>query len=636
MIAIVHAAVFEGRILLWGETPVSGKAPPAGRGRRRPKVPRSTLFPFDPGIGGLFSALKSAGTGFKFEKKRARPMTAWLPARGGRSVPSSPLVEAPARLRMKPKLSPWTVTAYPLSTEETVEFLCAGMDRRTLAPGVVVGHDLACWAEALGFAGSIVARQQYLPGLTIDGNGRRACWEPVFAGADREWLAGLAKKMPPAARALCGPESATPPETPAVTILKRFVGASVDYLVRSAVQGDAGRTRGRPGKKPVFDSAHDHWLDALRARDGAMEDAGTGVERLAGQVREWRRPVMLSSASPFRLCFRLEEPETIEKTAKKTAPRRAAAPADAWYVRYLLQASDDPSLLVPVRDAWKSRGRKVLALKRLGLNIREFFLSTLGQAAGICPRVEASLETAEPAGYELDAAGAHEFLTQKAPALEQTGFGVMLPAWWTRKGAKRRLTVRANVKSPGMRGAGGLSLDAIVRFDWEAALGGKKLTVRELESLARLKEPLVKVRGQWVEMSAGDTQTALELWKKKVLGKATVRDIVRMALGAKDAAGGLEFDGVAATGWIGDLLERIEGAAAFEELPAPEGFAGTLRPYQLRGYSCGCRSCGGGVWARCWPTTWGSAKPFKRWRLSSATRRRAASGRFSWSAPPPW
>ena len=70
--------------------------------------------------------------------------------------------------------------------------------------------------------------------------------------------------------------------------------------------------------------------------------------------------------------------------------------------------------------------------------------------------------TAAPGGYDLDAIGAHEFLVEKAWLLEQSGFGVLLPAWWSRKGTKLRLNMRANVRSPKMQG-GGLSLDGTRR-----------------------------------------------------------------------------------------------------------------------------------------------------------------------------
>ena len=317
------------------------------------------------------------------------------------------------------------------------------------------------------------------------------------------------------------------------------------------------------------------------SKDGAVVGDASDLSQFAAQVREWRRPIAVSASSPFRLCFRLEEPEDVAGTDgadDKTSN-------DAWYVRYLLQPHDDPSLLIPVDEAWKSGGRKISALTRNGSNVREFLLSSLGQASGICPSITASLENARPAGYSLDAAKAHEFLTEEAVALEQAGYGVMLPAWWTRKGTKVRLAVQARAKSPKMQGGSGLSLETIVQFDWEVALGGRKLTLRELEALARMKAPLVRVRGQWVEMSAQEIQAAIDFWEKKGTEEASVRDIIQMALGVKDAPQGFDFKGVRATGWIGKLLKQLDGQAEFKELASPRGFSGTLRPYQVRGYS---------------------------------------------------
>jgi SNF2 family DNA or RNA helicase len=170
--------------------------------------------------------------------------------------------------------------------------------------------------------------------------------------------------------------------------------------------------------------------------------------------------------------------------------------------------------------------------------------------------------------------------------LEQAGFGVMLPAWWTRKGTKLKLAARAVVKSPKLQGGGGITLDEIIQFDWEVALGDERLTPQELEMLARLKSPLVKVRGQWVELRAEEIQAALAFWKKGGTDRARVREVVQMALGVNTLApGGIDFGGVTATGWVGDLLERLEVRECLAEQATPDGFMGTLRPYQVRGYS---------------------------------------------------
>jgi SNF2 family DNA or RNA helicase len=338
------------------------------------------------------------------------------------------------------------------------------------------------------------------------------------------------------------------------------------------------RAEQRKTQRQSFDSLHDQWLHALRSVDGRLEGEPEELAKLADQIREWRRPVSVATTSPFKLCFRLEEPE---------APVEDEKPQNdgTWQVRYLLQGVDDPSLLVPADEASTSGKRRQAVLTRPGFNAREFLLLSLGRASTLCPRIEASLKQAVPGGYGTDATGAYEFLTEKAFMLEQAGFGVLLPAWWTRKGTKLRLTARASVNSPKLQADSGLSLDSVVQFQWEIALGDEKLSLNELEELARLKAPLVRVRGQWVQMSADEIQAALDFWKNKGQGEARVREIIQMSLGSGTAGGPIPFEGVQAGGWVGDLLAQLDGRSAFEEIQTPDAFQGTLRPYQCRGYS---------------------------------------------------
>ena len=147
-----------------------------------------------------------------------------------------------------------------------------------------------------------------------------------------------------------------------------------------------------------------------------------------------------------------------------------------------------------------------------------------------------------------------------------------------------RPRVRANAQSPAMEGVGGIDLDTVLRFDWELSLGEQKLSLEELETLARLKTPLVRVRGQWVEVNDSEIEEALAFWKKSA-GQATVREIIMTHLGAGDAPEWVDLDGVRSSGWVGDLLTQLEGHSDFEELASPTGFSGTLRPNQVRVYS---------------------------------------------------
>jgi len=570
---ILHATFIEGEFFLWGEIPEEPETLAAKRPRNksnlRGKLANPKPLRYDAGVEKLSSVLKEISFDFKVIKKFIRSMTIWLPTVDDQPIPSSPLIGEPPESVRKAALVPWKVTGLRLPLESAVEFLCRSIGKQILGPGIIVGKDLTFWAAALRFAGALVTKGQFLPDISEIHGVSIAHWRPIFSGFDDERLSRLGKSMPAVARAL-SVKDASPPTASPISLLSSFIGIMADHLIRSASREDSldtPVTQPRyPKKKAAFFSTHDQWLNALRSPNGVIE--GEDLLQLTNHLKEWIRPISVSAASPFRLCFRIEEPNNGN---------------DPWYIRYLLQANHDPSLIIPAEEVWK--GKDTLPFTDRDFNYHEYLLLSLGQASGICPHIETSLRISRPAGYQLDAIGAYEFLTQKALILEQFGFGVMLPAWWSRKGTKLRLTARANVKTPELQSASGLSLDQIVQFDWEVALGGEKLSFEELERLAKFKAPLVKIRGQWVLLDAEEIQKAIQFWKRKVSEQTTLREVVRMALGGGKAPGNIPVEKISASGWIADFLRELDGKTPFQEFYQPQAFQGTLRPYQVRGYS---------------------------------------------------
>jgi len=488
---IVHSAMHSGRIFFWGEIAELTKAVQKRKSSKMgPQKEKAERYYYGADMQDLVAVLTQAVPNIGPEKKHFHDLAVWLPTRAGQAIPSSPLIAEQSPGRGKIKLRSWIITTYRMEWSEAVDLLCTCSGKKVLAPGVVIGDDLRFWSEAIRFAGSLVARQQYLPSVQTGEDDFRAVWQPVYLGDDTEGLMQLAQRMPPSARALCEIASNEPPFTPAVDALRRFVGGSLDCLVRHSSWDE--RSLSKRGNQANFESIHDAWLYALRSRDNRIPGPKKELALLAEQLREWSRPIAVTASSPFRLCFRLEEPSSPE-TPKKG---RAKPASETWYVRYLLQPRDDLSLLIPMEAAWKQDTAKSSPLKQTGHRVTEYLLTSLGQASAVCPGVASSLKTSQPGGYSLDAQGAHEFLKEKALQLQQSGFGVMLPAWWTGKGTKLRLSVSANVKSPKMKATSGLSLGEIVQFDWEVSVGDEKMTLKELEALARLKAPLVRIRGQ--------------------------------------------------------------------------------------------------------------------------------------------
>jgi SNF2 family DNA or RNA helicase len=580
LMIIVHATIHEDRMFVWGESS-QDEHPAKSRtsSKSNQESGKVKRCPFDAGRKNLVSVFSEILAQFKPDAKRFTDLIAWLPTKGDRPVPSSPMIADAQASKAKPKLIPWCVSGYPLSWDETVDLLCSSSGKRMLAAGVLTGDDLAFWCGALRFSGSLAARQHYLPSVTPKGDEFLAVWQPVYFGDDADALAQFAKRMPPVARALTATDAAQPPTTPPLELLKQFVGSSLDHLVRSS-KWDKPSIPKR-NKKRAFDSIHDAWLYALRSPDNRIAGTEAELSALAKKVQEWSRPIAVAASAPVRLCFRLEEPPTAEPAKRG----RAKSPGSSWHVRYLLQPQDDLSLLIPIEEAWKQGSNKNPLLTKIGSKLTESLLTSLGQASAICPDVTKSLKTPLPSGYDLDAQGAHDFLRETALILQQSGFRVLLPAWWAGKGTKLSLSVRANVKSPKLKASSGLSLGAIVEFDWEVAIGGEKVTLEELQELARLKAPLVKIRGQWVEISPEQIQAAVDMWTKKAAERATAKDVIHMALRVKEAPHGIQLDRVKATGWIGSLLKQLEDAGTIAKLAPDQSFSGTLRPYQLRGLS---------------------------------------------------
>lgn len=548
---ILHAGYLHNHWYLWGE---QGDVGPTKRRKRPAQQDETTsLFPYDAG-----TTLRRVLTALGITPVATESVIIWLPTVAGAPCPSSALIaETPTG---DVQLAPWQITAMPLAWNSITALLTACAENPVLAPAIIAGDDIRYWANVLRFAASLVVRQHYLPGIAECNNEYCARWEPVFAGNDAVRLNALAVAMPSAARAISTADA--PADTPAALILEDFITYAVDQMVRPA---------GKIGRPAKFASIHDQWLAALRAPDGRL--TGDPVEwlRFSTELHRWREPLALSLSSPYRLMVRLEEP------TKDDEP---------WQVRYLVQPVDDPSLLTPAAEVWKTRSKKATLLQRGETSPRDFLLAALGTAATLAPQIEASLHSAKPSSYMLDTNGAFQFLSDTAPLLEGMGFGVQLPAWWTRRGAKMRLAARAKMsgtKKSSSKGSG-ISLDDMVQFQWAVAIGDEELTLAELQALAAMKSPLVKLRGQWVELNQDDLQHALKLLANPQ-SETSGRELARMALGAGAAPGGLPVAEVIATGALGEMIAQLDGHTPLAELLTPDGLHGTLRPYQQRGYS---------------------------------------------------
>ena len=283
----------------------------------------------------------------------------------------------------------------------------------------------------------------------------------------------------------------------------------------------------RPTAAPTHGpGAVDAWLAALASTDGLVEADSDELAALAGRLGDWQATAT-TLAEPVRTCFRIVPPGGRGRGPPRSGGRRpragqagavrrpASKTSDEWRIEFALQAVDDPSLLVPAAAVWAD-GPELTALERHVAHPDEHLLRGLGRAARLVPSLGPALADMALRGQATDATGILAFLRDGAPILEEAGFGVLAPPWW------RSSTVPSVAcgSRPGLvrrqpASAGTIGLDGLCDVRWEAVLGDDTLGLTELRQLARLKQPLVRLRGQWVELHEEDLAAAIAAVGKK-------------------------------------------------------------------------------------------------------------------------
>jgi SNF2 family DNA or RNA helicase len=395
----------------------------------------------------------------------------------------------------------------------------------------------------------------------------RAVWRPVLTGADAAYFRDLALAMPPACRTSSVERHSTDVQREA---LETFTDAIVRHTLTEPLLARPPRT------------LQERWLTALTDDGAACPD----VPELRRELEKWHEAVTTSEGAT-RVCFRLLEPtnavgttatttatdtDTDTSDIKDTAGTTGTTGTDDWRVELALQAVDDPSLYVPASQVWGG----VTGLP--GKPEREL-LAGLGRAVRLYPELDRALRVPEPSELTLDTAGAFGFLRQAAPLLQAAGFGVQLPRWAGRTRLGLKLTTRTRKQQSAAAGQG-FGMRELVDFRVDLAVGDETISEAELAELARLKVPLVRVRGQWVELDDRQLKAALRAVEGSRTGEASAAEILRQVVQSDDEE--LPLLEIDADGVLGDLLSG-QAERRLTPLATPPGLDATLRPYQERG-----------------------------------------------------
>jgi SNF2 family DNA or RNA helicase len=575
-----RSPVDSGGMLFWAET--SDAPQPRQQKGRLAKSPRAKDHPFC-----LAPATLRQVAGLDLQQAGARPGQATLrlpTTRTGPQPSPSLLHDWDLDEETPPFLAPWHVHGIWLPSVQALPQADA------LPTQLALGADARYWQLAAALVLETLATQKLVPVLVpADATGRtfHARWLPILDGPkDAPRLARLEKAMPPICRAEVYPSSGKTKVREAPDFSHPDSGptprALLDTFLKTMADALA-RQWGRPGApdRIADDGPTRRWLAALFRDDPSVEASPAQLEALARSHRAWMRNLHVAGDAAFRVAFRLEAP--VQQAATATS-----RPHD-WQLHYLLQARDDPSLLIPADVVWQTRGN---VLKRLGRRFeqpQEKLLASLGYAARLFPPLTHSLKSTRPSHLALDTQHAYTFLRETAPLLEEAGFGLLVPPWWNKPGTRLGVRLRLRpAKSPSadVIPKSKMTFENLVHYQWELSLGDTPLTREEFEALVALKSPLVQIRGQWIQLDAEQIEAAIRFWEKQQQeGDISLQEALRLGLGAEDGSADLPMEGVAAEGWLADWLERLTRHEELAELPQPASLHGDLRPYQRFGYS---------------------------------------------------
>lgn len=284
----------------------------------------------------------------------------------------------------------------------------------------------------------------------------------------------------------------------------------------------------------------------------------------------WKDNLMgRKSSRQFTLCFKLEEAKSYN---------------DDWKIRFFIESKKDPSLKINLQDYWNySVSAKTRLEKNFGKDMEREILLNLGYAARMYSKIWDGLQTDIPTGFQLNINDAFGFLKESSWVLEDAGYKVIIPAWWTKEG-RRKAKIRLKSSFKGKKtaqsmGSGLFGLDSVISYQYQLSIGNEVVSRKEWDDLVKAKTSLVKFRGEWMELDKEKMQEMLKFWELHAREKQEISVLDLLKISA-DEEFESDYDEV-----LQEVMSKLRDKSKFEVVPDIPKFQGKLREYQKRGVS---------------------------------------------------
>lgn len=561
---IIHAAFADNRFYLWGERSFEpeeiGLFERAGAGSY-------VRLPWGADARSLRDALKQAGIRPVRKNAASEIVTAYLvlPVRDGLPLPSSPLLGELPEAPQEAATGVFSVEALSVSQAELMNLsqTLSLSGEKLAVPGLLFADDVKFIVKALELAALMVYRGAFLPDMEKTEAGFASVWRPLHLAKYQEEYSSCVRALPPVLRGfkLKAEPGLIEREKAASDMLEELI----DGIVRNAQTAAGAR-----GRQVDPSNQHEIWIRSLAWPKATLDKWRGDMELLYPQIRAWADSVKAVISQPWRLFLRLEEPADKSEDG-------------LWTLSWHIQSVNDQSLIIPASKVWSPGYAERRIFDAIGVNPRRYMLQTLGQIASAVPAIARSLEASCPVecGMKLDEL--FEFLQDHVPGLLDQGVQIQFPSSWGSVTDRPKPVVTGRVAAENTFARDGqIGFADLMSVDWSVSLGGDVLTEEELQMLAQLKTPLANIRGRWVLLYRDELEQIMR-GLRRLPKEITRREALLSSF--SESQGELPLAGITGSKWLDSVRALLTGNEQLQILSQPEGFVGTLRPYQLKGFS---------------------------------------------------
>ncbi len=403
---------------------------------------------------------------------------------------------------------------------------------------VTLGTSVRWFGLAAAFAAELVAQGRMVPQLEQFRGGRKqgrgglGTYQVRWAASvmDRVRLDDLAQAVPGAAMAASDRKDR-----------KEFAGAVVADLTDAITRIAADQIE-VPAAPPQPDTKNDVGETILCRLDGSAFQAPQGIANdIVQRMGRWAQSV--TGAANMRLLVKLNPPDD----------------DDAWLAEVLAPGARDTLEPVEVAMATASQTRSKTISRQIQ-RLERLFPALL--RPGGRRRGEVILSQDE----------AWNLMSDMGRSLVTAGFDVEVPMLSRRKATPTlRLTAEATETVVGAQ--------QLADVRWSAVFDDVELTADDIAQLAAEARPMIKSRGEWVEVDKVDlAAAAAALAERSDQSQMSGAEMLRHALGLEGNPFGSRLS-LGGDGWAADLMRSL---STLPEAPdaTPPGFDGELRSYQ--------------------------------------------------------